>query len=300
MSIPHIVINGLPEAQVKIGRLVTDIWDPFRQIHDPPSFLSLLDSHIHITVDENLTSSHHDSSGSSILVKLSQLLGIGYDNKSSLSATVEAKTATRTAFSNYSDIFYTLFSDPGANETRNWIQNRLDEHTDIYMVVGVTAVTDAKVTLASAAYSNPFFKAGIPASKMAALPSAWSTLDVTIALGAARGGTGTAVHEIRGTRIVGVQYCQVKLRKWWQAKIEAKATRLGTPTWQSYIIPKRGGVVPADDSGCFMIEASLGEVVSAAEIQKWHEDQQDGGEAGSDEEEDAIDSVVVDGVELVF
>ena len=228
-------------------------------------------------------------------------MGLGHDAMSSLSTTVEAKTATRTIFSNYSDAFYFLFSDPDADETRKWIQNRLDEGTDMYMVVGITTVTDAKVTMASAADSKSFLKANIPVSQMAALPIPWSALDVSIALGVARGGAGGAVREIKGTRVVGAQYCRLKARKWWEAKNETKPARLGTPTWQSYIIPKRSGAVQVDDSGCFMIEASLGEVVSAAEIQKWQDENKGGDEGPDDEdEEDVVDSIVVDGVELVF
>ena len=301
MSISHIVINGLPEAEVKVGRLVTSIWDPFQQIHDPPSFSRLLDSQTHVIVDENITSSHFDSSSTSILLKLSQLIGIGHDVTASLSTIVEAKIARRTIFSNYQDAFYSLFSDPNTEATKRWIQNRLDEGTDVYMVVGITTVTDAKVTMVSAASSKPFLKANIPVSHMAALPIPWSALDISIALGVARNGSGGAVREMKGTRVVGAQYCRLKLRKWWQAKKDAKTTRLGTPAWQSYIIPKRSGAVPVDDSGCFMIEASLGEVVSAADIQKWEDEDKVDDEGCDDEnEEDKVDSIVVDGVELVF
>jgi len=264
--------NGLSDKQVKLGRLVTNIWTPFDSFHDPPSLFTSDLAQVDEITDHNSTLYFNRNCDDSISLKLSKLFGISLNHASNSALLIKAKSVSTATLLNHTSVFNRIFSGPTVgpsessetNETRAWIQKRFEGGEAVYMVVGIQTVTDAKVTQVQSSNLKTSFDGSIPVTDIAShgvsAPIGWSTLDVSIAVVLGRDGGAGAEYEIQGTRVIAVQYCkiQVSLRKWRTGKDEVK---LAERTWQWYLGEKMRSRTTSTDRPSFGLEVSLEEMV---------------------------------------
>jgi hypothetical protein len=196
--------NGLSDNQVKLGRLVTNIWTPFISYHDPPN---ISDTHgrLHQTdeiTNHNSTLYFNNNRNDSLSLKLSKLFGIGIDRSSNSALVIKAKSVSTSTLSDCVLAFDCIFDGPadntatGTSTTRSWIQNRIQGGHDVYMVVGIQTVTDAHITQLHSFTTNPSSSVAVPVSEIASHGAAavastvgaggWSALDVSLAIAMAR------------------------------------------------------------------------------------------------------------------
>jgi hypothetical protein len=302
--------TGLSGKQVKLGRLVTNIWTPFDSFHDPPSlFTSDLEQIDEIT-NHNSTLYFNCNRDDSLSLKISKLFGISLNRTSNWALLIRARSVSTTTLLDSTATFNRVFNHPTTEsshlneeaETRRWIQNRFEGGEAVYMVVGIQAVTDAKVTHFQASNLKQALHGGIPVTDIAAhgVPAlvGWSALDVSIVAALARDSGAGSEYEIQGTRVVAVQYCKIKLSlRRWQKDEEVK---LADRTWQWYLGEIRASPennTSKNHQSCFGLEVLLGEIVDISEARNVSEGDSGGHEG---EDEDCVDSISVSGVEFVF
>jgi hypothetical protein len=316
---PSYVLTGLSVEQVKLGRLVTrkNIWTPYNAFHDPPSLTYSPD--VHEVTCHSSELHYHNSTQSSVPLRLSKLFGVNRTVDTNVFLKIEADSTTMQMLSDYSSIFRSWPSDvadttgnservaDGLDQTREWIQNRLESDEDVFMVVGIKTVTNAKVTIHQSSNNTRSLKAGIPTSELglhglSPIPGA-SALDIMIAMTAGQAGGVSEKYEMKGTRVMAVQYCRVKVSKWPKSKIGEAKLDMGGIVWKWFV--GNGSVLmkasTSDSRDSFMVSISTGEIADAAEIVGSDEEEQDEHEDDDlDEDEDHIDRVLINGVELMF
>ena len=313
---PTYFLTELSTDQVKLGRLVTNIWTPYNAFYDPP-FISYTPV-VHEVIRHSSKFCLHRSNKSSIGSTLSKLFGIDYGRSSNTFLRIEAKSISTQTISNYSDAFEFLWSGiartPGdaqgktdeVDRTREWIQNRLEDSEDVFMVVGIRTITDATVTVHESSDVTTRLNAGIPVTELVSSGLSMalgSALDVTIAMGVGRAGGVGEKYEVRGTRVMAVQYCRVKVGKWWKGKDVAAKLAAKQVVWEWFIGNGLRGTTPSNTGpqDPLMVVVALGDMVDAAEIMGVNDDEGHDAEGNNeDEDEDRIQSFSVDGVELVF
>lgn len=305
---PSYVLPGISTNQVKLGRLVTNVWTPHNSFHDPPTISDTDISsqlEIHKVIRHSSEFYNHTHNKCATFLKLSKFFGINLDSSSNVIFKVKARSTTTEALSNYSDLFRSIWrgggvsttSNPGAHmdATREWVQNRIEDGEDVYMVVGITTATDATVVVdvRSATITGP--QVGVPTSDMAlpgisSLANA-SALDVILAMAVGQCGTGIETHEMNGTHVIAVQYCKVKVGKWWKKKSEEPRLASGHVVWKWFVGPNRSMNPPPVTDEEMMMDASLGEPVTMDVLGPNEEDA---------EEDQRIENVLLGDGELLF
>jgi hypothetical protein len=299
---------GLSTDQVKLGRLITNIWSPANTFHDPPTVS--YSPNVHNVTHYSSKLYHRSGSQSSVSSKLSKLFGINSDRSSEVFLKIEAESTTTQTLSNYSDLFKSMWhrqeasSTPGTEGTRQWIQDRLVDDEEVYMIVGITTVTDATVTVVECSTSTTAYHAGIPISEIASLAqpalATISALDVMIAMTVGRFGKSGGSYEVKGTNVVAVQYCKVKVGKWWKGKgAEAKLSS-GEIAWEWFIGRRSRAMSPiCNPRDQPVVVVSLAEPVNVAQILGEDEEGQ-GGEDGQGLGDDGVESFTIEDAEIVF
>jgi hypothetical protein len=306
MNSAHILIqsNGLSDKQVKLGRLVTNIWTPFDSFHDSPSLVEPKAEATQID-DHNSTFCFNRNCDESIWLKLSKLFGIDLNRKSTTALVIKAKSVSTRTLSDYTSAFNSIFDSAAESETdtagktRKWIQNRVEGKEAVYMVVGIQTVTDAKVTQVRSSNINTSLHSGIAVpeitSQGVSSVAEWSAPDVSIAIAIGRDGGASSAYEIQGTRVIAVQYCKVKSRTWPLAG-DGGVELTSRTQWKWYMDEMRAGGTSNGGQSCFGLEVSLEKMVDAAMARNVSEG--DGEDDGEDE--DCVDNISVDGIEIVF
>jgi hypothetical protein len=308
------VLTGLSVDQVKLGRLVTNVWTPYNGYHDPPG-LSLTTDVAKLTQRKSTIYSHNNTQ-TSLMLRLSKLFGIDHDRRSNAFWKVEAESTTTQTLSNYSEVFETLWKGVAACErdpekpkselhkTREWIQNRLEGDEDVYMVVGIKTVTNAKVTVGQSSGTATAVDAGIPVTDMVSHGLSTlvniSPLDVMIAIAVgSRGGVGET-YEVEGPCVMAVQYCRVKLRRRKVGNGNDEETLAPHKiAWEWFLGGRPRVMTPSTGpKDKFMVEVSLGGIVDKADIVM--DEEEPVSTEGETDDEDRIQNVLVDGVELLF
>jgi hypothetical protein len=294
------ILLGVSTDQLKIGRLVTDIWAPYNRYHDPPSISSSPEIH-----ELNLHKSHlyyRTGTKSTVLVKLSKLFGINHDSQSNVCLDIEAESTSTQTLSNYPEVFKSLWENTTdeTDGTKEWIQHRLLDDEDVYMVVGIRTVTNATVTVSNFSGNATGLNAGIPVSELASHGLYGSSaLDVMIAMSAGQVKGVGETYQIKGACVIAAQYCKVKVGKWWNG--DSKEAHLTTRdvAWEWLVgnhsrQPGHSDGFPQDRP---VVTVSLGEPLDAAKFIGVNEEVVS---ETDDDDDDRIRSFTMHDVELVF
>jgi hypothetical protein len=312
------VVNGLSEDQVKLGRLVTNVFIPFDKYHDPPTLSLAHTTNTSKLTQHSSTLYNHSNSQTSIFLRLSKLFGIDHDRRSKTFWKVEAESVTTQMLSNYSEVFETLWkcvaSEPREPDrpgkpkselarTREWIQNRLEDDEHVYMVVGIKTVTNAKVTVGQSSGVTNIVDAGIPVTEIVShglsTPVDMSALDAMIAVTVGQRGGAGETYEVKEPFVMAVQYCRVKLKK---RKIgNGNSEETLTPrdiSWEWFIGGRPRVMTPSTrPKDEFTVSVSLGNIVDMADIVMGEEEPAD---ADGEADDDHIQNVLIGDVELMF
>jgi hypothetical protein len=199
--------------------------------------------------------------------------------------------------------------------TRRYIQDRIqDGDKYIYMVTAIKSVTDAKITFRKASTTSATLSLSAPAAEQSvthppaitagtADAGAGTAADIVCVALASRQSSGTlAYNEMPGTRVVGVQYCKVKLRRRRkEVKLEnVRLSDISEVSWEMFIGPKRIATrgeepVVAYPPSNLLIVAELGGLVGLADARGTDDDAE-----SFDEDNEEVHSIVVDGFEFIF
>lgn len=293
---------GISPEFVRIGQLVTDIMNPLANYHRP-----LYDGELSQPVKTTRYQSsiqYRVGDERSFLLKLTKFFGIGGDCNSVVSLRIEAGETGELTLPNHSEVFRTLYDETRCenkeelHKARKWIQNRIVEKDDIYMVVGVRTVRDAKVTVEVSSGSGASFNAGIPISEIVTggVSAVLNATDLMIAAHAAQSRQASEEHTLNGEWVIGVRYCKLKTAK--RTKREGQlmpgALKWAYFTGQSIRIAEDRWK-DRDRMDDVDLEADVGGEVDPNEFVGGDDEDEE-----ADDEDDVLTTLEVDGVSLLF
>jgi hypothetical protein len=301
MKPSYVVPTPLLE-QVKLGRLVTNIWMPSDVYYDPAPSVSRSPTQIQQVTQYSSTIHFRTSSKSSVYLRLLKLFGIRRDRNANVSMKVEAEGVTTETLSNYADVFRSMWrgeSPEGNSEKeadvinplREWVQDRLESDEEVYMITGVKMATNAKITVETSLDTSTSLTPGLQ------LPSNGTSGDpqaIMIAIKLRRSYGIEEKYEVKGTCVVALQYCKLNVAKRWMGKNAQEVVSVGNNSWEWLAAAKRTITSDITPRNRLIVEVSLGEPVDSSGMARVDEEGQDS------DDEDRVYCYRVGDVELIF
>jgi hypothetical protein len=130
----------LPQASVKLGRLITSVDQPHQNYHDPPLARQ---PNVLVSLRDSYTGEHHTTINSGFSSTLTSLMSAGFSKRARTKIRVTTDHVKTYTLDNCDGWFDEITSLPA---TRSWIEGRLDQDHDIYMIVGFHTVTNAIIS----------------------------------------------------------------------------------------------------------------------------------------------------------
>jgi hypothetical protein len=300
--LPPLHLNSL-----KLGGLVTNIWEPHRAYHFPSAIVAgkiVQHPPVPMTDGKVIIYGNQDASASAIFA---HFLSMEHTRERSTSWTITASEINYSRLANYEDAFLKIWKNAtdmnnnvpaGSNpagqapasealdpledmETRLWIQERIERGQKVYMITDIITATDPKIdALASEAVSDAF-KAQVDIADIVALGGgivAGATSKEALMVAAkfgAKGGAGLT-GSINGEVIIGIGYTRVHVRREW---MEALGLAKSVPTVKDvkfkWIVSKargRSAKTEKADDDVEVVCVSLGDLVGE-DIEKVKQEQ---------------------------
>lgn len=132
----------LPLGSVKLGRFITNIDQPHESYHEPPS----AEAPKSIVAEFLFTSNNQNSSNASFGSTLTSLMSAGFSKRTKSKIHIAPAHGTNYSLDNSEAWFDKAVS---LSDTRRWIEKAALRGDNVYMIVGITTLTDARLVLGS-------------------------------------------------------------------------------------------------------------------------------------------------------
>lgn len=141
MTVGHLLGNLLPLDSVQLGRLVLNAKDPGQDFIDPLGLQSD-NSKFSQTSRRDFKETHRFSRASKLRPYLNSAFSISYERQKNGVAILSAPEATIHGLNNSGAWFEEAC---GQDETREFLQNAIDNRDNVYLVVGFRTVRDGSL-----------------------------------------------------------------------------------------------------------------------------------------------------------
>jgi hypothetical protein len=161
---------------------------------------------------------------------------------------------------NSGDFFRTICK---TNEAREWLEAAIESNRDVYLVVGIKTLTDAKVTQSLQRSKTDRGDIEIPIGQIAT-----ATTGFVGSGGIGVGGSHkykfekTAAFVVPGEQVYAVQYRRIEFA-WYSSRHIDKAFLEGGNRWKVYVSSSRGGDNEYDD----IIDAELEDGLEKSDLE---------------------------------
>jgi hypothetical protein len=132
----------LPLGSVKLGRFVTSIDQPHESYHEPPT----TEVPKPLVAEFLFTSENQNSTNASFGSTLTSLISAGFSKRAKSKIHIAPAHGTTYSLDNSEAWFDEAV---GLSDTRRWIEKAALRGDNIYMIVGITTLTDARLVLKS-------------------------------------------------------------------------------------------------------------------------------------------------------
>lgn len=250
--LPNVILpRFLPQDAVKLGRFTTSIDSPHQNYHDPawtkPTLAvnSPLESYIGV---------HQRASSSGFASALTSLMSAGFSKRAKTKLHITADRVMTSILDNSDGWFEEATRLPA---TRSWIEQRIDQGNDIYMIVGFRSVTNARIIQESCLGTTAEGQVQLPAAL--SLAAAGVIVPLGDIIDPSVGGHRQVFDGARSQFLVhGEQVCALqyrKIRHSWLSSKRVDKSRLSQPWWFS--VEKWRGEEEGEDD---IIEVELTQV----------------------------------------
>ncbi|KAI5844067.1 hypothetical protein DFP73DRAFT_76415 [Morchella snyderi] len=213
MSTSSFPLPNLPSPQsLRLGCLVTNTENLYQEVHEP--FPGRPAQNEYETKDQGEYSINSKSSKTSRFTSfLTELLSISQERQSETGFKLKTRLVTTHNLRNHSTWFHDACGTEG---TRIWLQRRLENKDDVFMLVGFFIVTDAKLET----FDN-YGRTGSGIANAPTLPTGGALERLNTVLSTVTAVQRTSDHnsgrisllESSGEQIIGVWYRKVKFKR---------------------------------------------------------------------------------------
>jgi hypothetical protein len=230
----------LPKTAVQLGRFTTSIEQPQQNYWDPP-----IDSKVLTSGITSWRSSNVEGNKSKLDLSLTSLLSVAFSRRTRSKITVETSQVCTYTLDNSESWFEKAAT---LMETKRWMERQFDRSHDIYMIVGIHTVTDAKISQQAANQHGAGGKVTAPvglALKSAGIVIPFGDLlDPAVGIHREVNADGRVQFLAPGEQVCAMQY--VKVRQRWFSRNFDRLTLSGVQYWQSLEV-NRGAEDEDDD-----------------------------------------------------
>ncbi|KAF2001034.1 hypothetical protein P154DRAFT_490803 [Amniculicola lignicola CBS 123094] len=218
----------LPLQSVSLARFITDPKSPQRAFHDPfPS--TEIDSTTQ--TQHNISELTTQSQSNTIGAQFTELLNIYKGTASTNKTHVNAVASIAYELLQWNVRFREACERP---ETRKWIEDAIEEGSDIYFIVGYRTFVDPSALESTGKSTSTGTEVYVPISTVAEanmpIVSLGGALDPGVANAKSQRSTVARRFRSEGEMVYAVQYCKIVFKWYSSRKIEKSA--LGPTKWK--------------------------------------------------------------------
>jgi hypothetical protein len=217
----------LPLGSVKLGRFITNIDQPHESYHEPPT----AEAPKSIIAEFHFTSENQNSTHASFGSTLTSLMSAGFSKRAKSKIHIAPAHGTNYSLDNSGAWFDKAVSLP---DTRRWIEKAASRGDNIYMIVGITTFTDARLVLGSVGERQVEGRIDVPVSLSLAaagvvVPLA-GLIDPTIHGKYQNIDKAKSQYVAPGEQVCGLQYRKIR-HNWFSGRLIEQSRLSKTRQW---------------------------------------------------------------------
>ena len=259
-TIPWVVNEFLAPDAVSLGRLVRSVESPQQDFYAPHTSL-ITEGNVAQVRYEGFQETLDRTEGSKLHTFLTNLFSISSSGTKSASSGIQSTACVTYQLKNSGDFFAQLCEDPAARE---FLDRAFRFRKEVYLVVGLKTLQDAKVVLQSEQKRDTEISIEVPVEEAllaAGVPIAQGITGGAGVTSSQSSSASTSLQfQVPGEKVIAAQFRKLKFKLFSSREVDNAFLEDGN-RWKVYAGGQRGGTEAdsdTDDEETDVIDVSLG------------------------------------------